>query len=66
LRPKTMPAITHAISTPNHLTKFDIISDSTSIEGSNAEVGQVIAGIKFGSFLTPDMASKNDGRHGID
>jgi len=24
-----------------------------------AEVGQVIAGIKFTSFLTPDMASKN-------
>ena len=25
-----------------------------------AEVGQVIAGVKLGSFLTPDMASIND------
>jgi len=25
-------------------------------EGLNAEVGQVIAGIMFASFLTPDMA----------
>ena len=36
-----------------------------TLEGSNAEVGQLIAGIKFGSFLTPEMASKNDARHGI-
>jgi len=28
-----------------------------SQEGSNAEVGQVITGTKFASFLTPDMAS---------
>ena len=35
------------------------------VEGSNAEVGQLIAGIKFASFLTPDMASKMDARHGI-
>jgi len=34
-------------------------------EGSFAEAGQLIAGVKFGSFLTPDMASKNDARHGI-
>jgi len=27
-------------------------------EGSNDEVGQVTAGTKFGSFLTPDMAFK--------
>jgi len=32
----------------------------------NAKVGQVIAGTKFVSFLTPDMAPKNDARHGID
>jgi len=37
-----------------------------SFEGSFAEVGQVITGTKFGSFLTPDVASKNDARHGID
>ena len=35
-------------------------------EGLNAEVGQVIAGYNFVSFLTPDMASKNDARHGIE
>jgi len=34
-------------------------------EGSFAEVGQVIAGTMFVSFLTPDMASKNDARYGI-
>jgi len=37
----------------------------TEHEGSNAEVVQLIAGIMFGSFLTPDMASKHDARHGI-
>ena len=31
----------------------------------NAEVGQLIAGIKFGSILTADMASKNDAWDGI-
>ena len=35
-------------------------------EGSFAEVGQLITYTKFVSFLTPDMASKNDARHGID
>jgi len=25
----------------------------------------MIAGVNLGSFLTPDMASKNDARHGI-
>ena len=40
------------------------LKNSTN-EGSNAEVGQLIAGMKFRIFLTPDMASKNDGRHGI-
>jgi len=35
------------------------------LEASFAEVGQLIAGINFVSFLTPDMASKNDARHGI-
>ena len=34
-------------------------------EGLIAEVGQLIARIKFCSFLAPDMASKNDARHGI-
>jgi len=26
----------------------------------------LIASMKFGSFLTPDRASKNDARHGIE
>jgi len=34
-------------------------------EGSNAEVVQLITHTNFGSFLTPDMASNNDARHGI-
>jgi len=34
--------------------------------GSNAEVGQMIAALKYVSFLTPDMAPKHDARHGID
>jgi len=38
---------------------------STIFECSFAEFGQVTAGTKLGSFLTPDMASKNDARHGI-
>ena len=37
----------------------------TTSEGSFAEVGKIIAGIKFGSFLTPEMVSINDVRHGI-
>jgi len=36
-----------------------------SDEGSNAEVGQLITAGHFVSFLTPDMALKNDARHGI-
>ena len=35
-------------------------------EALKAEVWQVIACIKFVSFLTPDMASKNDARYGIE
>jgi len=35
------------------------------MEDSFAEVGQVIAGVKLASFLTPAMASKNNARHGI-
>ena len=31
--------------------------------GAYAEVGQLIASIKFVSFLTPDMASKSNARH---
>ena len=42
-----------------------IDSKDNTPEGSKAEVGQVIAGIKFDCFLTPDMASKNDAKHGI-
>jgi len=47
----------------NHYPK---LLDVASNEGSFAGVGQVIAGIKFVSFLTPDMASENDARQGID
>jgi len=39
--------------------------DGNTNEGLNAEVGQLIAGMKYTSFLTPDMASKNEARHGI-
>ena len=35
-------------------------------EASFVEVGQFITGMKYSSFLTPDMASKNDARHDID
>jgi len=35
------------------------------LEGLFAEVGQVIACMKSVSFLTPDMASKNDAIYGI-
>jgi len=38
----------------------------TTNEGPFAEVGQLNAYIKFVSFLTTDMASKNDAKHGID
>jgi len=37
----------------------------STIEGSFAECGQLIAAGHFGSFLTPDMASKTDASHGI-
>jgi len=37
----------------------------STVEGGNAEVGQVMVGTKFGSFLTPDMASKNDAMFGF-
>ena len=36
-----------------------------SIKGSSDEVVQLIADIRFASFLTLDMASKNDAIHGI-
>ena len=35
------------------------------VEGSFAEVVQLIAGFKFVSFLTPGGASRNDVGHGI-
>jgi len=38
----------------------------TSSEGENAKVGQLITGTKFASLLKPNMASKNDARHGIE
>jgi len=37
----------------------------TGLEGLLAEVVQVITGTKFVSFLTLDMASRNDARYGI-
>ena len=43
-----------------------MIKESVVFEGSFAEVVQLVAGMKFRSFLTPDMASKNDARHDID
>ena len=36
------------------------------IEDLFAEAGQVITCMKIVSFLTPDMALKNDARHGIE
>ena len=48
-----------------YLRTHKILNDSRS-EALNAEVGQVIDAWKYSSFLTPDMASKNDARHGID
>jgi len=38
---------------------FGGLWDVPLVEGSKDEVGQVIAGMKFGSFLTADMASKS-------
>ena len=49
----------------NFKTKHCQVGVQETIEGSNAEVVQLIAGMNFTSFLTPDMASKNDARHGI-
>jgi len=37
-----------------------------SYEASFAEVGHVIAGIKFESFLKPGIALENDATYGID
>ena len=51
------------------MTCFQIFCLSTpvcrSCEGLETEVVQVITGINFTSILTPQMASKNDGRQGI-
>jgi len=41
-------------------TPYAAMSERSLYEGSKAEVGQVIAGMKLPSFLTQDMASKND------
>ena len=49
------------------LTKSLLIAlHMCTFEGSFAEIRQVIAGTKFGSFLTPVMAPKNYAKHGID
>jgi len=45
---------------------YKTYANYASTEGSNAEVGQVIAGIKLANFLTPDMASKNGAKNGTD
>ena len=42
------------------------LAENASIEITFAGVGQVISGIKYDSFLTPDVASKYDARNGID
>ena len=48
------------VYTCNRLPNFGKQAFSCGIfglkEGSHAEVGQVIAGVKFRSFLTPDVA----------
>jgi len=46
---------------------IDIFAEDGQVryKGSNAEVVQLIAGTNFTSFLTPDMASKNDAGHSI-
>ena len=40
------------------------LRDQLRTEGLQAEFGHLIAGMKFVSFLTPDMESENDARHG--
>jgi len=42
-----------------HTSKILSVEARSSFEDSNAEVGQLIAGMKFSRFLTPDMASKS-------
>jgi len=37
----------------------------TNLKAQMPKLGKLILGIKFASFLTPDMASKNDVRHGF-
>ena len=47
------------IACPTLANKLSVVVFSLK-EGSHAEVGQVIAGIKFRCFLTPDVAWKID------
>ena len=45
--------------------KPNLPTQCVHMEAQMPEVGQVIAVTNFDSFLKPDMASKNDARHGI-
>jgi len=47
----------------NHLPDFAISGFNRSLQSRSS--GQVITAWKHNSFLTPDMASKNDARHDI-
>ena len=51
-----------------YLVRYIVCYESShkTFEASFVEVRQVIAGIKFVIFLTPDKASKNDARNGIE
>ena len=47
--------------------QFDwiLVLAQTSVEDLFAETWQLMAGWRFVSFFTPDMASKNDASYGI-
>jgi len=57
LTPHFSPQVVWGLNKGNHRRYL--------LEGLFAEVGQVIACMKSVSFLTPDMASKNDAIYGI-
>jgi len=46
-------------------TLAQLLENKASIESLFSVVGQVIVVIKLDKFLTPEIASKNDARHGI-
>ena len=48
------------------VARYSFSATFLTVEALKAGVWQVIACMKFASFLTPDMASKNDARHGIE